>query len=358
MYPGRVTPEFQRQGWEVHGIALEGSRVAESFRAAGVEPLTFRSRTAALFGVRKVLRYLKQHDIRVMHAHKSSDMRLGALLVSLWPELRLFFTDHMGVKKPKKDLYHRWAYAKLRRLFAISKVTHKRNQIAFPLSADRIQQLYYGIDLSAYELRLSDDRRAEIRQSMGAPQNAVLIALPGRVSEGKGHARWVEALKCLSAYDELPNWCAVIIGEPGAKDARPGGFADQLNAQIVRSGLSGHVIFAGYRDDLADCLKAVDIVCIPSFNEAFGLSVIEAMAAGRPVVGSDAGAIPELVSTDRGRLAPPYDPIAWASALAELLSDSALRERLGENAAEWVRNKFGMSLHVEALANAYQAIDP
>ena len=353
MYPGRVTPEFQRQGWEVHGIALEGSRVAESFRAVGVEPLIFRSRRAALLSVRKVLRYLKQHDIRVMHAHKSSDMRLGALLGSLWPELRLFFTDHMGVKKPKKDLYHRWAYSKLTRLFSISQAAYQTNLTAFPLPADRITQLYYGIDLTAYTKRLSAMDRLALRRSMGISENQLAIALPGRINKAKGHKVWVDALAQLKLRADVLDWCGVIIGEAGGEDAKPGGFFDQLKAQIHSLGLTENILFTGFRSDLAQCLQAMDLVCIPSVNEAFGLSVIEAMAAGCPVVGSAAGAIPELISPDRGRTALPNYPDMWTNAIAELTSDEPLRNRLGSSASVWVHEHFGMDRHVRALTEAY-----
>jgi len=353
MYPGRVTPEFQRQGWEVHGIALEGSRVAESFRAAGVEPLTFRSRTAALFGVRRVLRYLKRHDIRVMHAHKSSDMRLGALLVSFWPELRLFFTDHMGVKKPKKDLYHRWAYSKLQRLFSISQATYKTNLIAFPLPPDRITQLYCGIDLTPYTEQTSEKERMILRSSLGISKDHFAIALPGRIDEAKGHIIWVQALARLRSYTDVPDWRGVIIGEASGKGYANREFVNRLKAEIAYLGLTDKIIFAGYRNDLAKCLKAVDIVCVPSVNEALGLSVIEAMAAGCPVIGSNTGAIPEMIASNRGRVVPPDNSCAWAEAIVELICNAAIRDGLASNASVWATQIFGLERHISRLSAMY-----
>ena len=357
MYPGRVTPEFQRQGWEVHGIALEGSRVAESFRAAGVEPLTFRSRTAALFGVRKVLRYLKQHDIRVMHAHKSSDMRLGALSVSLWPDLRLFFTDHMGVKKPKKDPCHRWAYSKLQRLFSISQATYKPNLIAFPLPPERITQLYCGIDLTPYTEPLSQKERTTLRSSLGISKDHFAIALPGRIDEAKGHMIWVQALARLGSYTDVPDWRGVIIGEAPRKGSVTGEFLDQLKAYIASLDLTDKIIFAGYRDDLAECLQVMDIVCVPSVNEALGLSVIEAMAAGCPLVGAASGAIPELIDRDRGLTSPPHDPGEWARNIYSLMIDHRLRIKFSGRAKDWALHKFNLDQHIAELCLFYEHID-
>lgn len=354
MYPGRITPELRRQGWGVHGIALSGTRVAEAFRAAGVEPVTFRSRATALGSILVMLRYMKRYGIKVIHAHKSSDMRIGALLVQLRPELRLFFTDHMGVKKPKKDIYHRWAYAKARRVFSISQATHQWNRTALPVPAERLVQLYYGIDLQAHGAPMSDQHRREMRRSLGVDDQAVVIALPGRVTRSKGHSVWLQALRRLNEQPALPHWQGVVVGEAGGADARPGGFADELRATVECEGLSHRVVFAGFRRDLAQCLQAVDIACIPSEREAFGLSVIESMAADCAVIGSTSGAIPELIEQDRGRIADPADAGAWTVALAELVADADLRDRLAAAGREWVNARFTLAEHVERLVGYYR----
>lgn len=335
-------------------MALAGTHVEAAFRGGGIPSLTFQSQTHALFGLAQLMRYLKQHDIRVIHAHKSSDMRVAAMIVSLCPKLRLFFTEHMGVKRPKKDIYHRWAYSKARRVFSISQASYAWNLAALPVEEGQLQQLYPGIDLSAYDYPLSGMRRAEIRESMGLPEDVIAIALPGRVSRDKGHEVWIEALGLLREMPGLPRWCAVVIGESSGNDAAPGGFAEQLVERVDNAGMRDRVLFAGFRDDLPACLKAVEIACIPSVKEAFGLSVVESMAAGCSVIGSKSGAIPELIGDDRGRTASPDEPADWASKMAGLLCDAALRKRLGDTASQWVRRRFELSEHVRALTDYYQ----
>ena len=355
MYPGRVTPELQRQGWAVHGLALTGTRVADAFQSVGVEPLTVNSRMAAVLQVPRILRYLDRHNIRVIHAHKSSDMQVAALLAQRRRDLRLFFTDHMGVKKPKKDPYHRWAYAKAQRVFSISQATYEWNQTALPVPAERLVQLYYGIDLDACREPLPEANRRELRRSLGVDEQAVVIALPGRINRSKGHAMWLDALRRLAERSDLPHWQGVVVGEASGEEARPGGFADELRTTVERERLAHRVVFAGFRRDMAQCLQAVDIACVPSVKEAFGLSVIESMAAKCAVVGSASGAIPELINRDRGRIADPADPSAWTAALAELVADAELRDNLAAVASEWVSTRFTLEEHVEKLVGYYQA---
>ncbi|WP_223248516.1 glycosyltransferase family 4 protein [Halomonas elongata] len=353
MYPARIIPELARQGWEAHGLALEGSRVASSLVDAGIDPLTVGSRGQALWRVRRILAYLKAHGIEVLHCHKSSDLRLGALLVSLRPQLRLFFTDHMGVTRPKRDPFHRWSYGKVHRLFSISEATRRRNLNAFPLPAERIRRLYLGIDPAPYVDDLDAGEKSALRAELGIPEGAVAIGLPGRFSRGKGQALWIEALGRLAEMAPDQAWQGVLIGGLTVGEGSDEAVVAELRGRVAELGLESRVSFAGFRSDLPSCLKALDIVCVPSRNEAFGLTVIEAMAAGRPVVGSSSGAIPELVSEETGRLAAPDAPEAWAAALVELLGDAGLRDRLGAAGRRRVQEDFTLSGHVAALVGEY-----
>lgn len=353
MYPARIIPELQRQGWEAHGLALAGSRVAESLAAAGIEPLTVLSRGRALLQVGRILAYLRRHGIEVLHCHKSSDLRLGALLATLRPTLRLFFTDHMGVTRPKKDLYHRWAYGQITRLFAISEATLKRNLAAFPLPPERIRRLYLGIDLSPYAPQLDAVAREALREELGVAVGQVAIGLPGRLTDGKGHAVWLEGLARLRERAPSLSWHGVLIGGLTAREGSDEAYVAQLRTRVAELGLVEHVTFTGFRPDLPRLFEALDIVCVPSRNEAFGLTVVEAMAAGKAIVGADSGAIPELLEAGCGRLAAPHDPVDWAEALAELGQDAALRQRLGQAACARAALHFDVTTHVKALISEY-----
>ncbi|PRY71173.1 glycosyltransferase family 4 protein [Halomonas ventosae] len=353
MYSSRIIPELRRQGWAAHGLALAGSRVATSLHEAGITPLTVASRGQALLRVGHLLRYLKVHDIRILHCHKSSDLRLGALLVTLRPSLRLFFTDHMGVTRPKKDPYHRWAYGKVTRLFSISEATRQRNLAAFPLPPGRIRRLYLGIDPAPYVPRLTGTERQALRDALGIPPGAVAIGLAGRLTPGKGQGIWIEALAGLSERYPALAWHAVLIGGLTAAEGSSEAFVAELRDRVAELGLGERLTFAGFRADLPRQFEALDIVCVPSRNEAFGLTVIEAMAAGKAVVGADSGAIPELIDVETGRLAAPDDPLAWRDAMGELAGDATLRQRLGEAAREKVNAHFTLAAHVQGLVEAY-----
>lgn len=356
MYPSRIIPELQARGWQVVGLALDGSRVASSMQDAGIEPLTLRTGGAALWRLRRMLGWLREQDIRLLHCHKSSDLRLAALLATLNPDIRVIFTDHMGVTRPKKDLYHRWAYGHVSRLLSISEATRKRNLAAFPLPAERIQRLYLGIDPEALTPCLDVAEREALRSRLGIPTDAVGFGVAGRLTPGKGQRVFVEAFaQLVKEHPELKVHGVVIGGLTAAEGSREE-YVAELQQLVEQLGVAEQFSFTGFRRDLARLFEVLDVVCVPSRNEAFGLTVIEAMAAGKAVIGSASGAIPELIDAHSGRLADPEMPGEWASAMAELAADPGLRASLGDNGSKRAFTHFHMSTHIAALIEVYQEV--
>jgi glycosyltransferase involved in cell wall biosynthesis len=138
-----------------------------------------------------------------------------------------------------------------------------------------------------------------------------------------------------SVLQRCPDAHLVIVGDGSQSDTA------LLDRRISSLGLSARVSRLGYVKDVAAVYRDLDIFCLPSWEEPFGLVVVEAMAMGLPVIGFDAGALPELVrqGTD-GILVPARDSEALAGAVTTLLGDDDLRRRLGRNAAERVRREF------------------
>lgn len=345
MYPSRIMPELQRLGVVNHGLAMAGSRVAESMVAAGATLITVPNSTRAILSLPALLAYIDQHAIDILHCHKSSDLRVASLLTVFRPKLKLFFTEHMGVTRPKHGLYHRFAYSRVSRVFSISQVTYQRNINALPITKERICCLGLGVNLDAYTGQVS------AKSALGLPEEGCLIALPGRITPGKGHEVWLEAL---AELDRTQPWHSVIIGGVKASEGADESFVAFIKQRVAELGLDGRVHFLGFRQDLPALLQAIDIACIPSRNEAFGLTVIEAMAAKCAVVGANSGAIPELIDRQRGRLADPQLPSAWTAAIEELMNDLSLRRALGQKAHNWVVAHMALDVHISKLLEEYQ----
>lgn len=167
-----------------------------------------------------------------------------------------------------------------------------------------------------------------------------------RLAEVKGQRLLIGALPDLDAV-------AVLVG----RDLEHGGAHEALlRAEAERLGVSDRVVFAGYRDDVPALLAGCDVFCLPSRAEGLPLVVLEAMAAGKPVVATAVGGVPELVVHGAtGLLVAAGDIDALRRALADLLADAERARRLGEAGRERVRTSFTAAAASERILKIYEA---
>jgi glycosyltransferase involved in cell wall biosynthesis len=114
------------------------------------------------------------------------------------------------------------------------------------------------------------------------------------------------------------------------------------------------VTFTGRRDDVPAVTAALDVAVLPSYREAQGLSILEAMALSRPVVASAVGGIPEMIEDGlTGLLVPPHDPAALAAAIVRLLRDHPFADTLARAARDQIHDRFCVELMVHAIESIY-----
>ncbi|OJA06232.1 glycosyltransferase family 4 protein [Halomonas sp. QHL1] len=351
IYVDRAIEDLKEEGWEVIGICLENTKVEAYMQLNGVAYKAFKSNLAALANVLGIRRWLIDQGVKVVHCHKSSDLRLSALLKCLMPNINVLYTDHVGGRRTKKSPYHRFAYGKVDRVLSISQATHQRNVSNLPVPPKHVICLPHGVNISTY--RPCHDAQAirAKRDALGVPDGAVVIGLPGRVTPGKGQDVWVKALLALNpALD----FYALSIGGTDYASGGVESFYAELQGLIVGTLLEGKISFLGHRSDLAEILPVLDMVCIPSENEAFGLTIIESMACGMPIIGSNTGSLPELVDSASGVLVGPHDIDAWATAMGTMVRDDTGRQAMGRAARARVEQHFSNKKHVKRLIELYR----
>jgi len=167
--------------------------------------------------------------------------------------------------------------------------------------------------------------RAEVRAQVGASDDTVVIVMTSRIEPLKGHRLLLDALTRLPGS----NWQVWIVG--GAQRQEEVAYLAELKAAVASASLDDRVRFLGERTDVSNLMAAADVYCQPNTGpEAFGLSFVEALAAGLPVVTTRLGAAPEVVGPTCGILIEPGSPDQLAVALSTLVADRSTRLRLGE----------------------------
>jgi len=181
-------------------------------------------------------------------------------------------------------------------------------------------------------------------EGFDCPADALVVGAVGWLTPIKGHRFLIEAFARLKPL--FPRLHLVIAGS--------GELHDELAALAARRGVRDSVRLLGERTDVPDCLAAMDLFIMPSLNEGMGRALIEAMAAGRPVIATKVGGIPAIIEHQRtGLLVQPEDATALAAAMTELLRRPAWAKELGAAASESIGAKFGVAPMVQAVEAVY-----
>jgi glycosyltransferase involved in cell wall biosynthesis len=184
--------------------------------------------------------------------------------------------------------------------------------------------------------------RDRVRNELGLRPDESLVMASGSLVERKGHAVLIRALASL---DRALPWRLAIAGQGREREA--------LEQLAVALGVADRVHVLGFRDDMPDVLAATDIFAMPSLWEGLPLALLEAMAAGKPIVASATSGIPEAMTSGcEGILTAPGDVGQLAGALEQLMRDGALRDRLGAAAAARAAAEFSF----DAMIGKYEAL--
>ncbi len=192
-----------------------------------------------------------------------------------------------------------------------------------------------------------------LRRELGIGSETPLLVMAAQMVPWKRHDVLIRALKLLK--QRLPGLTAAIAGEDlfGEHPA----YALRLRHLVSALGLEASVRFLGYRDDVPTLMSDCDVVVVASEAEPFSRAALEAMALGRPVVGTAAGGLSEVVADgETGLLVPPGDPRATAEAIESILTDPALRRAMGEAGRRRVREHFSPSDHARRIARLYEDV--
>lgn len=329
--------------YALHVCSFSGEgQLADRFRRLGATVHALRRRPGIDGGLVGYLAGLiRREHIQLIHTHNVAPWLYGAL-AARWTRTRLCHTEHSNVFPHQRLLQaaERWLARWTEVLISDSeKVT--RQLIAQGIPADRITTVPNGIDTARFAAPVD---RAEVRRRLGLDPGAPVVGTVGRLAAIKDQVTLLEAFALVwSAYPEA--WL-LLVGE--------GPMRPELEARAMILGIAGRVQFLGDRSDVPELLGAMDVFALSSVSEGLPLTVLEAMAAGLPVVSTRVGGVPEaVVDGETGLLTPPKDPRALADALIGLLADPMERRRLGAAGRTRARERFDLGRMVDAYEAAY-----
>lgn len=258
-------------------------------------------------------------------------------------------TDPLGSNR-KYRLMRRWLQPLITRYVAVSDDLQCWLRDEVGIAPSKIVCILNGIDTSMHAPNAGAHQARPLLGTF-APTGTLLIGSVGRLDAVKDQAGLIEAFRVLC--DSNPTTALrlrlAIVGE--------GGKREDLERQIERTHLGNQVRLLGNREDVAALLAECDVFALSSLAEGIPLTILEAMAAGLPVVATHVGGVGEVIVDDvTGTLVPPSDPAALAAALGRYVQDQDLRQRHGRAGRARVEAKFSLSAMVSAYTDLYDAL--
>ncbi|HEY4658664.1 MAG TPA: glycosyltransferase family 4 protein [Gemmatimonadaceae bacterium] len=292
----------------------------------------------------RLSRVIKQVKPDVVHAHDPHGVAMAALALSMSTELAkppLVAARRVDFHLKGTSL-SRWKYRQVDCFICASEAI-RRMLVADGVTEARAVTVHEGIDVG----RVQSAAPARLHEDLWLPHQAPVVGNVAALVPHKGQRHLIEAAALV--VRQIPDARFVIAGE--------GELRASLERQIREHHLEKHVLLAGFRPDVLSLHKAFDIFVMSSVTEGLGTSVLDAMAAAKPVVGTTAGGIPEMVvDGETGFLVAPRDREAMASAIVRLLKDEPLRRRMGEAGLARVRARFSAERMVQDTVRVYQRV--
>lgn len=324
---------LRQWGYKNGIICPERSVLARRCRSDGYEVFGVRMRNSMDFlSIIRLAKIMKAYAPDVVHMHASKAHFLGAWAVWLAGSSCVVVVTRRMDYKLRRALLMRFYYSRLvDRVVAISSGV-KRSLESSGIQPKYIEVIHDGVDLRLFDLKHDG---ASIRENLGIPVEARVMGVIAALIERKGHKYLLMAMP--KVLRKFPDAILLVIGD-GPKRR-------ELESIVSRIGIARHIIFTGWIQRISEVLAAMDLLLLPSLAEGLGVSLIEGMAMGLPVIGTTAGGIPDMIHDQvNGFLVPPRDPDAIAKRALQLLRDPELSARMGRAGRTLVQEEFSSSI--------------
>lgn len=287
---------------------------------------------------------IRQEKVDLIHSHLP-DQNFYSCVVGAVTGCRTIVTYHGPIELVRQRSRRRTLKLRVVRRYAAAVVVvcdyveRVLKEASFP--AAKLVRIYNGID----PIRFAVPAKGSVRKSLGYGGEIKLVGMVANIRETKGYEYYIRAARTVA--DAIPQARFLAVGDIDEK------FGRSLRQLVEQLGLSDRFLFLGFREDIPAVLSELDVFLLSSTSEGFPLVVLEAMAAGKPVVVTRCGGPEEMVEDGHdGFLVPPADPESLAAKISDLLLNSELSATFGQRARDKVARQFSL----EGMVRQYEAL--
>jgi len=291
----------------------------------------------------RLVQQFRSDGTKVVHTHHLGQLLYGGLAGRL-AGCRVIHTEHdyYSLSRPRTQQLLRVLTRLADRVTAVAEPVRSFLEGTVGLPTSKLVTIQNGVELDRYEAAIPQDR-----DKWGFNSSHVIIGCVARLSPEKGHTVLLRAFR--KVISRHPRARLALIGE--------GEERERLQHLTADLNMNDCVRFLGLRVDVPEVLATCDLFTLPSIQEGFPMVILEALAAGKAVIASEVGAIPDVIRQgNTGMLVPPGDADALAHALCLLIEDEGLRQRLGQSGREFVCETYDFERTVGRYDYLYQRV--
>ena len=336
LYSLQLHKKFKSEGYPSLHFCLEESPFEEKLQAENLEAISFKK--AKYFSPsisRKMRKIIIERKIEKISIHHLKDLWFLVPALRGLDKVELVGFAQMFIKDiSKKDFLHSWLYNRMKNLITLTDIQKEQLKKCLPLKENRYITIPNSIELAKTENLQA--AREKIREDLSYnPENKV-IGIVGRLDPWKGQLELLQAF--VNIQERFPEARLLIVGSetPGEE-----GYRQKLLDTISNHNVSNKVQMIGFQKNVPEWMSAMDIFVMPSYEEAFGIVLAEAMCVGLPVISTEAGGVPDiLVSKDLGQMVEPRSSKAIEKGLIKYLQDDEYRQNTAKAGQSYARDAF------------------
>jgi len=294
----------------------------------------------------KIRDFFKEKKPVIVHTHNPGAFIYGAIGAKLAKVPIIINTEHgYEYKIPlRKKIIERFLMKNIDKTIAVSNDLRKKLAKSGTWSKDKIITIHNGIDLQEFNTVV---HKYALRVALGFTENDILIGNVARLAPVKDHSTLISAFEIISG--RFTNSKLIIVGE--------GELRDELEKRTIGIGLNNRVFFLGERKDIREILSIFDIFVLSSLSEGTSITLLEAMASGKPVIATNVGGNPEVIINEKtGILIPPSQPRLLAEAMQRLVLNEDLALQMGKFAKEHIKANFDIKIMSERIKRLYEEL--
>lgn len=289
--------------------------------------------------INRLLKIIKENNIEIIQTQFSMGEFLGFLIKQCNSKIKLLVA-FVGSQKPSfiKSVLLRQVYKKVDSFIYISNYVKSEKEKQFPaLKKKTVKIIFNGT-----AKRMDTEIPVQLNKSFSLFSISGLIPI-------KNIQVIIKAMDLIINNYKQQNIYLYVAGD--------GPMRNELEVQIRELSLTEHVHLLGYQENIGGLLNNCDLYVHPCYKEGFGIAVIEGMMAEKPIIVSNAGALPELiVNEESGLVVEPHNAEQWADAILRVVDDPILAKKLASNAKERAQKKFTKDIYTQNYLNLYNSL--